>query len=66
MPAASTFAGGAFVVQTESGATATFTGVTLSSDAGCSSYLSGSTLALTGNHKISVQSDGTNVWASCI
>ena len=64
MPAASAFT--IFVVQTESSATATFTGVTLSSDAGCSSYLSGSTLALTGNHKISVQSDGTNVWASCI
>ena len=66
MPAASTFANNAFNVQTESGATATFTGTTLSSDAGCSGFLSGSTLALTGNHAISVKSDGTNVWASCL
>jgi hypothetical protein len=64
MPAASAFT--IFTVQTESAATATFTGVTLSSDAGCSTYLSGSTLALTGNHAISVKSDGTNVWASCL
>lgn len=64
MPSASAFT--IFVVQTESGATATFTGTTLSSNAGCSAYLSGSTLALTGNHAISVKSDGTNIWASCI
>jgi len=64
MPAASAFT--IFTVQTESAATATFTGTTLSSDAGCSGFLSGSTLALTGNHAISVKSDGTNIWASCI
>ena len=64
MPSASAFT--IFTVQTESGATATFTSTTLSSDAGCSGFLSGSTLALTGNHSISVKSDGTNIWASCI
>jgi hypothetical protein len=64
MPAASSFY--IFNVTTESGATATFTGVTLSSDVGCSTYLSGTTLALTGDHAISVKSDGTNVWASCL
>lgn len=64
MPSASTFT--IFVVQTETGATATFTGTTLSSDAGCSGFLSGSTLALTGNHAVSFKSDGTNIWASCI
>ena len=38
---------------------------TLTSDAGCSSYLSGTTLALTGNQSMVVKSDGTNIWASC-
>jgi hypothetical protein len=64
MPAASAFS--IFSVTTESGATATFTGVTLSSDVGCSGYISSTTLALTGDHSISVKSDGANIWASCL
>ena len=63
MPSASAFS--IFTVNTASGQTATFTGTTLTSDAGCSSYLSGTTLALTGNQSMVVKSDGTNIWASC-
>jgi hypothetical protein len=63
MPAASAFT--IFKINTQSGATATLTGVTLSADAGCSGYLSGTTLAVTGNQSIVVQSDGTNIWATC-
>jgi hypothetical protein len=64
MPSASAFT--IFKINTQSGATATLTGVTLSADAGCSSYLSGTTLAVTGNQSIVVQSDqSSNIWATC-
>jgi hypothetical protein len=62
-PAASAFS--IFRITTATSVTATLTGTTIADGGNCSSYISGTTLAVTGNETVTVQSDGTNVWATC-